>query len=59
MEQRIITQNILDSFKHSLALEEKSDATIEKYLRDILAFKKYLCNSEVNKEIVIAYKKAL
>ena len=59
MNSRVLNQDTLDSFEHYLILEEKSEATVEKYMRDIRAFKKYLCDSEVNKEIVIAYKKSL
>lgn len=59
MSSRVLNQDIIDSFVHYLILEEKSEATVEKYTRDIRAFKEYLCNSEVNKETVIAYKKSL
>lgn len=59
MESRFLNQDMLDLFEHNLILEEKSEATVEKYMRDIRAFKKYLCNSGVSKEIVIAYKKSL
>ena len=59
MESRILNLDIINSFKHYLILEEKSEATVEKYTRDVMAFKKYLCSSEVKKEKVIAYKKKL
>ena len=39
--------------------EEKSENTIEKYLRDVRAFAAYLNSSEITKEAVIAYKNKL
>ena len=39
--------------------EEKSENTIEKYLRDVRAFAEYLSGAEITKETVIAYKNKL
>ncbi len=50
-------KNQIRDFENYLTEEEKSTATIEKYLRDIKAFSTYLCNRELNKSEVIAYKK--
>ena len=44
--------------KH-LREEEKSENTIEKYLRAVRAFAAYLSGIEVTKETVIAYKSRL
>ncbi len=58
MEERIITKAMLEAFRTHLKEEEKSDATVEKYLRDAEFFCKD--NNEcINKESVIAYKHRL
>lgn len=59
MERRIITENTVDKFCHYLRSEEKSENTIDKYLRDVKAFLKYLSGSQVAKDKVIAYKNEL
>ena len=46
-------------FKQHLIHEEKSDATIEKYLRDVSAFLKWIKGEKITKEILIKYKKLL
>lgn len=43
-------------FEQYLRQEEKSRATIEKYLRDVRSFCRYLEGSQLNKEGTIAYK---
>ncbi len=59
MEGRTITANGLAEFKEHLVLEERSTATIQKYVRDVKAFSKYAQGGEIRKETVIAYKKYL
>lgn len=59
MEGRILTANIIDDFRKNLELQEKSAATIEKYIRDVKALLIYTQGEAVTKEIVIAYKKHL
>ena len=59
MERRTITANGLAQFKEHLILEERSTATVQKYMRDVKAFAVYAQNSSITKEIVIAYKKHL
>ena len=59
MEGRILTKTLLDKFKEHLILEEKSDATVEKYLRDTKAFSAFAKNSKITKETAIAYKNKL
>ena len=36
--EHIIRMTLLDTFKRELINEEKSDLTIEKYIRDVVAF---------------------
>lgn len=59
MEGRILTVDIIDDFRKNLELQEKSMATIEKYIRDVKAFSIYAQNEAITKEIVIAYKNHL
>ena len=54
---RITTKDIA-GFSEHLILEERSAATIQKYIRDIKAFAKY-AEGAVTRETVIAYKKHL
>ena len=59
MENRIITQWILQKYKDNLTIEEKSTATAEKYCRDIRAFSVFIGDATVTKEAVIAWKQHL
>ena len=54
-----ITGELISDFKTYLINEEKSIATIEKYLRDITAFMRWLNIREVEKKIVLEYKAVL
>ncbi len=56
MKKRIITKEIIDSFKNYLVENEKSTATIEKYMRDIRRFIEYLATSAMDKASVLNYK---
>lgn len=59
MKERILTSEAINHFKKHLQEEEKSESTIEKYLRDVRAFAAYLNGAEITKETVIAYKNKL
>lgn len=59
MEERILTENIINKFMRYLVSEEKSKNTIEKYVRDITAFMLFLSGSPVTKDKVIEYKAKL
>ena len=59
MEGRILTADIIYDFRKNLELQEKSTATIEKYIRDVKAFSVYAQDEVITKEIVIAYKNHL
>ena len=59
MEERKLTENLIQSFHQYLIREEKSTATVEKYLRDVRAFLLYIGDQAITKDIVIAYKKHL
>ena len=59
MKGRILTEKQIMSFALYLNSEEKSKNTIEKYMRDVRVFSKYVNETEVTKESVIAYKNKL
>lgn len=59
MKGRILTENRIADFSAYLRSEEKSENTIEKYLRDVQAFAEYLGGAEITKGKVIAYKSRL
>lgn len=51
-----ITDRIIKKFEEHLINEEKSKATIEKYIRDLTAFVFWLGGAELNKTKVLGYK---
>lgn len=59
MEARILTNCQIQRFSDYLIREEKSNATYEKYLRDVRNFQMFVGNALVTKEQVIAWKKML
>lgn len=59
MKGRFITAKKIAKFKNHLILEERSAATVEKYIRDVNAFAAYAQEAEISKETVIDYKKHL
>ena len=59
MNDNTINTGMLADFENALVEEEKSDATIDKYVRDVNAFAKYLGSRILNKQEVIAYKKRI
>lgn len=54
-----ISTNSLMSFERYLTEEEKSRATIEKYLRDVRSFFRFSNTGSISKEQMIAYKEYL
>lgn len=59
MSERRLTENRISAFHEYLILEEKSGATVEKYLRDVRAFSGFADGQNVTKEVVMAYKQFL
>ena len=60
MKKVNLTEKIIMKFRGILIEEEKSKATIDKYMRDITSFYEYLPNEKVvTKEQVILYKENL
>ncbi len=56
---KTITKEIVEGFTLYLYEEEKSPNTIEKYMRDVHFFCKWLGGKSVDKSVVLAYKKEL
>ena len=59
MENRALKKEALEAFQAWLLREEKSAATVEKYLRDARAFWAFAGKQEVSKELVMAWKESL
>lgn len=59
MNKKNIVSDSLKRFQRHLMLEEKSNATLEKYLRDAGAFCTFLADRPISKELVMAYKQHL
>ena len=55
MKRKITTEKI-QKFKACLIDEEKSTATIDKYVHDVEAFVLWIADSELDKSVVLAYK---
>ena len=59
MRERMLTNAMIHEFKMYLQREEKSENTIEKYMRDIRGFMEFIYDEEITKGIVIDYKNKL
>ena len=57
--ERIITNSMIGDFVNYLRSDEKSDNTIEKYLRDVRAFTVFAQAREISKAIVMEFKASL
>lgn len=56
---KIITKELIQNYRKYLFEEEKAQATIEKYLRDITGFMQWLCGRSVEKTVIMEYKQVL
>lgn len=59
MEEKIISESLTKDFRHHLAREERSDSTIEKYVKEILRFAQWMKGLPVTKEAVFRWKEYL
>ncbi|MBR2038156.1 MAG: tyrosine-type recombinase/integrase [Lachnospiraceae bacterium] len=59
MTDKILSEEHLNAFQEYLQREEKSAATVEKYLRDVRAFVAFAEGRSITKEVTIAFKKEL
>ncbi len=55
----MITNSMIRDFENDLRSDEKSENTIEKYLRDVRAFCSYIGAKEISKALVMEYKASL
>ena len=56
---RKITANMIEKFRNYLLNEEKSAVTVEKYIRDVKSFKKWVEDREIVKAEMLLYKEHL
>ena len=56
---RIITNQHMENFKNYLISEEKSEATVSKYLHDVAVFAEWLSERDLEKIAVVEYKTVL
>lgn len=56
MKNHQLTQSQIRAYTHHLQMEEKSSATMEKYLRDIRAFACWLSGRKISKELTSEWK---
>ena len=59
MNETSITTELLAQYAQQLYEEEKSSATIQKYIRDVRTFSKYAGSQALTKDLTIAYKRDL
>lgn len=59
MDNRVITMERVDAFRQYLRQEERSAATVEKYLRDVRQFAAWLTGAAVCKNAVAQWKEQL
>ncbi|MBQ8000996.1 MAG: site-specific integrase [Ruminococcus sp.] len=56
---RIIANSMIGDFETYLRSDEKSENTIEKYLRDVMAFCGFVGAKEISKAVVMEFKALL
>ena len=54
-----ITPHLISSFRQHLLEAEKAPSTIEKYIRDVIAFSRFTGSAAITKETLISYKEQL
>lgn len=59
MARRFINKEVVSEFRKFLIKEEKSAATVEKYLRDVTAFASFLKDEAITAESIALYKQKL
>lgn len=59
MKNRKITSLLLNTYREHLIRDEKSKATIEKYMHDIRVFTEFAEKKQIDKELTLAYKSML
>ena len=57
--KKIVTSKKIKDFEIHLRNEERSKATIEKYMRDVRYFTSFVGDAEIDKQKVLDYKNKL
>lgn len=57
--EKQISEPLIIQFRDRLARNERSEATIQKYMRDLESFRRFVGKAQITKEQVIAYKQYL
>lgn len=57
--ERIITKELLEQYRAYLLAEEKENATVAKYMRDLVKLSEYVGARPLDKALIVAYKKEL
>ncbi len=57
--EKQISEPLIIQFRDRLARDERSEATIQKYMRDLESFRRFVGKAKITKEQVIAYKQYL
>ena len=57
--KRILDPKKMQEFECHLRIEERSAATIEKYMRDVRCFSSFICDETIDKQKVLDYKSRL
>lgn len=56
---KLLTLKLIETFKEFLINEEKSQVTVEKYMRDITTFFAWVNNIELSKGLIVEYKQSI
>ncbi len=56
MKQRKITEKMLAAYENNLLRDEKSENTVEKYMRDVRHFESFADGRNIDKNLTIEYK---
>lgn len=59
MEERIMTEGLLEEYRMRLYEEEKAEQTVKKYVRDARKLMEYAGGREITKSLVVEYKEHL
>ena len=59
MKRKTLNNELLERFEHYLRSEEKSKATVAKYMRDVTMLRNYAAKKRLSKDILIGFKEDL
>lgn len=59
MKKRVITEKLIKGFEKNMREDEKSEATVSKYLHDIYIFSNFANSKSIDKSLTLLYKSEL